>query len=265
MTQARASAYRDYMATWLGDLTKIHLEAHPWPNCHMALHIYDFLLLFGPIHSWWCFPFEWLIGQLQWLPSNHKLGMTDCFLSYMLLMTPQERWKAHYFVLSSEPQAFGGGLAGQTVPQLFKSAKPSLIRHMLLTWMVTHLQPISQCHQMSHQKPYLFLSICTIWLTSLKLFYRHDMYTIVWCVQGPLPILETVLFISMLTATGPCDLYLVVSSTYLCWMTGYALPFSANYIYLMAHPIPSSITPIFLLPCTLLSCHPPLRLYKLTG
>ena len=112
MTQVRASAYHDCVATWLGNLTKIHLEACPQPNCHMALHIYDFLLLFGPVRSWWCFPFEQLIGQLQWLLSNHKLGMTDFFLSYMLLMMLQERWKAHYFVLSSELQAFGGGLAG---------------------------------------------------------------------------------------------------------------------------------------------------------
>ena len=40
----------------------------------MVLHIYDFLRLFGPVHSWWCFPFEWLIGQLQWLPTNHRFG-----------------------------------------------------------------------------------------------------------------------------------------------------------------------------------------------
>ncbi|PIL27307.1 hypothetical protein GSI_10454 [Ganoderma sinense ZZ0214-1] len=41
---------------------------------HMAFHIYDFLELFGPVHSWWAFPFERLIGQLQRLPTNHKFG-----------------------------------------------------------------------------------------------------------------------------------------------------------------------------------------------
>jgi len=95
MTQAHTLAYHNYVATWLGNLMKIHLEACPWPNCHMALHIYDFLLLFGPVRSSWCFPFECLIGQLQQLLSNHKLGMMDCVLGYMLLMTLQERWKAH--------------------------------------------------------------------------------------------------------------------------------------------------------------------------
>ena len=40
----------------------------------MACHIYDYLKLFGPVQSWWCFPFECLIGHLQRLPLNDKFG-----------------------------------------------------------------------------------------------------------------------------------------------------------------------------------------------
>lgn len=71
-SSARAATYRQYMATYLKDLVHIHPDASYRTNLHMAMHIFDFLVLFGPVHSWWCFPFERLIGLLQRLPSNHK-------------------------------------------------------------------------------------------------------------------------------------------------------------------------------------------------
>ncbi|KAJ7783918.1 hypothetical protein DFH07DRAFT_727790 [Mycena maculata] len=43
-------------------------------NIHAAFHIYDFLLLFGPIISWWCFPFERLIGVLQRIKTSDQIG-----------------------------------------------------------------------------------------------------------------------------------------------------------------------------------------------
>jgi len=42
------------------------------PNHHLALHIAEFLLLFGPVHSWWAFPFKCLIGNLQRMPNKGK-------------------------------------------------------------------------------------------------------------------------------------------------------------------------------------------------
>jgi hypothetical protein len=79
MTRARATTYRLHVATWLRDLKGLHPHTTLRTNNHMAIHIYDFLLLFGPIRSWWCFPFERLIGQLQRLPNNHRFG------EYMIL------------------------------------------------------------------------------------------------------------------------------------------------------------------------------------
>lgn len=74
MTAERSDAYRAYIATWVKDLQEIHPEAGQRPNNHMAFHIYDFIRLFGPVRSWWCFPFERLIGQLQRMPMNHMFG-----------------------------------------------------------------------------------------------------------------------------------------------------------------------------------------------
>ncbi|KAJ7610392.1 hypothetical protein FB45DRAFT_751377 [Roridomyces roridus] len=40
----------------------------------MAFHIYDFLLLFGPVISWWTFPFERIIGFLERINTNNHIG-----------------------------------------------------------------------------------------------------------------------------------------------------------------------------------------------
>ncbi len=58
---ARAAAYRECMITYLRDLMLVYPASrnpHFLPNMHMSMHIFDFLLLFGPVHSWWTFPFE---------------------------------------------------------------------------------------------------------------------------------------------------------------------------------------------------------------
>ena len=47
----------------------------------MALHLDEFLLLFGPIHSWWTFPFERMIGALQRMPHNFILGELEATIS----------------------------------------------------------------------------------------------------------------------------------------------------------------------------------------
>jgi hypothetical protein len=73
----RATTFRAFMKDWLDGLFQIHphTESHAHrPNMHAAFHIYDFLLLFGPIISWWCFPFERLIGILQKIKTNDQIG-----------------------------------------------------------------------------------------------------------------------------------------------------------------------------------------------
>jgi hypothetical protein len=74
MTPIRATSFRSHIVAWINDLKKLHPHANHHTYHHLAVHIYDFLLLFGPVQSWWCFPFERLIGLLQRLPHNHKFG-----------------------------------------------------------------------------------------------------------------------------------------------------------------------------------------------
>jgi len=75
MTSNRMLAYQNYITHWVGQLPLIHSNSRKRTNFHMAIHVYDFLRLFGPVRSWWSFPFERLVGQLQRLPHNHKFGI----------------------------------------------------------------------------------------------------------------------------------------------------------------------------------------------
>lgn len=77
MNPERAATYRALMKIWLDGLEENypHTSLHNnRPNAHAAFHIYDFLLLFGPVMSWWCFPFERLIGVLQKIKTNDRIG-----------------------------------------------------------------------------------------------------------------------------------------------------------------------------------------------
>lgn len=88
-TGPRTERYRDYMKAYVeGIANGLYPDYGLKPNHHFALHIYDFLKLFGPIHSWWVFPFERLIGQLQRIPHNHRIG-NSALLDALTFFKPQ--------------------------------------------------------------------------------------------------------------------------------------------------------------------------------
>ncbi len=71
----KANEYLRYMQSYLKELREIFPTYKFRPNHHMALHLAEYLRLYGPVHSWWTFPFERLIGLLQRLPTNNQDGM----------------------------------------------------------------------------------------------------------------------------------------------------------------------------------------------
>ena len=73
-SSAHANTYLTYMLAYLNGIKELFSEYKLHPNHHMALHIHEFLLLFGPVHAWWTFPFKRMIGALQRTPHNDKLG-----------------------------------------------------------------------------------------------------------------------------------------------------------------------------------------------
>jgi hypothetical protein len=69
-----AEKYRAYIHAYLQILLRLYPNKQLRPIHHNALHLADFLLLFGPCHGWWMFPFERLIGTLQKVNTNGRMG-----------------------------------------------------------------------------------------------------------------------------------------------------------------------------------------------
>lgn len=76
-TEYRIGQIRRHLLAYLDELHFLFPDVEPLTNQHMSLHLSGFLRLFGPVHSWWTFPFERLIGRLQHFPTNHKFGKSS--------------------------------------------------------------------------------------------------------------------------------------------------------------------------------------------
>jgi len=76
-SREKASLYTKYMTEYLEGIRSLMPDYQFRPNHHMALHLPEYLLLYGPVHGWWTFPFERLIGLLQDIPSNFKNGQLE--------------------------------------------------------------------------------------------------------------------------------------------------------------------------------------------
>lgn len=92
MSEYRCQAYLHCMTRYISMLTSIHPHATHRPYGHMSLHLPHFFSLFGPARAFWTYPFERLIGQIQRLISNHRVGkqclpvfgaMSDIYLGQM--------------------------------------------------------------------------------------------------------------------------------------------------------------------------------------
>lgn len=81
------AAYLKYMCTYLHNLQNTVENAKLRPNHHFALHLHDFLVLWGPVYSWWCFPFERINGTLQRIATNNIFGKRKSS-SLLLSLTP---------------------------------------------------------------------------------------------------------------------------------------------------------------------------------
>jgi hypothetical protein len=81
-SELHATQYMTCMTAYLNTLKELYPN-FPWrPNHHAALHIGPFLLLFGPMHGWWMFVFERVIGKLQKINTNYKLGELGITILY---------------------------------------------------------------------------------------------------------------------------------------------------------------------------------------
>ncbi|KAI0672553.1 hypothetical protein C8Q78DRAFT_971155 [Trametes maxima] len=85
MTVQRAELFDHHISEYLRGLRSLY-NAPLVPNHHLSLHLIECLILFGPTHAWWAFPFERYNGLLQRLNTNHRTeDMPKTFMSYFYI------------------------------------------------------------------------------------------------------------------------------------------------------------------------------------
>jgi hypothetical protein len=89
-----AEKYHFYMRRYLAGIHELFPDYDLKPKHHYALHLVDILLEFGPLHGTWSFSLERLIGRLQKLNSNSKIGEVDYqFRCSPLIIPSQAKWR----------------------------------------------------------------------------------------------------------------------------------------------------------------------------
>ncbi len=73
-THSHTDVMQQHLLDYLQGLKELFPDYKFRPNHHMALHLPEYIKLFGPVHSWWAFPFERVIGMLQRISTNYKPG-----------------------------------------------------------------------------------------------------------------------------------------------------------------------------------------------
>ncbi|PPQ87743.1 hypothetical protein CVT25_015171 [Psilocybe cyanescens] len=74
-TSARhGKLYLEHMLLYRQELACLFPDYKCHPNHHLALHLGEFLSAYGPVHGWWTFPFERMIGTLQRIHTNYHPG-----------------------------------------------------------------------------------------------------------------------------------------------------------------------------------------------
>ena len=73
-SKKHVESYTKNMKGYLKTLKDLRPNQRFRPNHVNALLIGNYLRLYGPVRGWWMFPFERVIGDLQHVSTNNKLG-----------------------------------------------------------------------------------------------------------------------------------------------------------------------------------------------
>ena len=74
ISQAHIDTFETHLRRYLEGLKELYKEAKIVPNHHLALHLPDFMRLFGPVHAWRSFVFERFNYILQHMNTNMNFG-----------------------------------------------------------------------------------------------------------------------------------------------------------------------------------------------
>ncbi|KAH7919176.1 hypothetical protein BV22DRAFT_1023456 [Leucogyrophana mollusca] len=85
-SRTRIDIYTRHMTRYLQALRELFSDHDLVPNHHLSLHLDDCLLLFGPVHAWWAFPFERYNGIMRDVTTNNKVDeMEMTFARYFCM------------------------------------------------------------------------------------------------------------------------------------------------------------------------------------
>ncbi|KAK0493798.1 hypothetical protein EDD18DRAFT_1077960 [Armillaria luteobubalina] len=173
------------------------MQAHKKrPNVHAAFHLYNFLLSFGPVISWWCFPFECLIGSLQKINTNYHIGgelevtMLQSFMKAANLCCylnrpdcPQHMWDFKHLLdkaLRSKDQKVVDFKAN--LPMLRQTSHVYYMYcNVIYSWASTHLRGSLVCYYCHSASSELHIGS----IQEIRTEHRQVSFKI-WC-QAPLP------------------------------------------------------------------------------
>ncbi|RDX44049.1 hypothetical protein OH76DRAFT_1299183, partial [Lentinus brumalis] len=80
-----------HMLSYLQGLWKL-FEHKLVPNHHLSLHLASCLMLFGPVHGWWGYPFEHYNGIIQRLNTNNKIDEIPLTFMRLFCAAAELRW-----------------------------------------------------------------------------------------------------------------------------------------------------------------------------
>lgn len=137
VTKESAAEYLQAYTEYVRGFTELYPHVKAVPNMHLLFHIFDFMLLFGPVRSWWCFPFERLVGHFQDILSNHISGMLYIYVSPAPYIHFQGKWKLQSTKASYAHRIFDGGCLAQMPIQSYKRSSISTSAHIRAELIIT--------------------------------------------------------------------------------------------------------------------------------
>ena len=74
-SHSHADAMQQHLLDYLCRLKELFPSYKLHPNHHMALHLPEYIKLYGPVHSWWAFPHNWdAPAHLNKLQNGYVIG-----------------------------------------------------------------------------------------------------------------------------------------------------------------------------------------------
>jgi hypothetical protein len=86
-SKEHSGKFTSHIREYLTSTTELFPKKRLKPNHYAALRLGEFLQRFGPVHGWWMFPFERLIGVLQQINTNNKRGTVFTYQCHLPLLT----------------------------------------------------------------------------------------------------------------------------------------------------------------------------------